>query len=92
MENVIEIWKPIVGYEDLYEVSNMGRVKSLNYKKSGKEGFEMEHDYVSHGNDNVNDRKGAAAMNALGCNGEEMEGIAKRDKGHGRYKRYGNDE
>ena len=39
MENVIEIWKPIVGYEDLYEVSNMGRVKSLNYKKSGKEGF-----------------------------------------------------
>jgi hypothetical protein len=52
----------------------------------------MEHDYVSHGNDNVNDRKGAAAMNALGCNSEEMEGIAKRDKGHGRYNRYGNDE
>jgi len=24
-----EIWKPIVGYEGLYEVSNMGRVKSL---------------------------------------------------------------
>lgn len=26
-----EIWKPIVGYEGLYEVSNMGRVKSLHY-------------------------------------------------------------
>lgn len=24
-----EIWKPVVGYEGLYEVSNMGRIKSL---------------------------------------------------------------
>ncbi|RTL03999.1 hypothetical protein EKK58_11635 [Candidatus Dependentiae bacterium] len=24
-----EIWKPVVGYEGLYEVSNLGRVKSL---------------------------------------------------------------
>lgn len=28
---MIEIWKPIIGYEGLYEVSNMGRVKSLNH-------------------------------------------------------------
>lgn len=27
--NIHEIWKPIAGYEGLYEVSNMGRVKSL---------------------------------------------------------------
>lgn len=27
-----EIWKPIVGYEGLYQVSNMGRVKSLERK------------------------------------------------------------
>lgn len=26
-----EIWKPIAGYEGLYEVSNLGRVRSLNY-------------------------------------------------------------
>lgn len=26
-----EIWKPIKGYEGRYEVSNIGRVKSLNY-------------------------------------------------------------
>lgn len=26
-----EVWKPIKGYEGLYEVSNKGRVKSLNY-------------------------------------------------------------
>lgn len=33
----IEIWKDIEGYEGLYQVSNMGNVKSLNYKRSGKE-------------------------------------------------------
>ena len=29
----VEIWKPVVGYEGLYEVSNLGNVKSLNYKR-----------------------------------------------------------
>ena len=29
MENSNEIWKPIKGYEGLYEVSNLGRIKSL---------------------------------------------------------------
>jgi hypothetical protein len=28
MENQIEIWKPIVGYEGFYEVSNLGRIKT----------------------------------------------------------------
>ena len=28
-----EIWKPVVGYENLYEVSNLGRVKSLKDNK-----------------------------------------------------------
>ena len=32
-----EIWKPIKGYEGLYEISNLGRVKSLNYNRTGKE-------------------------------------------------------
>lgn len=27
-----EIWKPIVGFEDQYEVSSLGRVRSLHYK------------------------------------------------------------
>lgn len=31
MEN--EIWKDILGYEGLYQISNFGRVKSLWYKK-----------------------------------------------------------
>jgi len=25
----LETWKPVVGYEGIYEVSNLGRVKSL---------------------------------------------------------------
>lgn len=31
-----EVWKPIPYYEGLYEVSNLGRVKSLNYNRTGK--------------------------------------------------------
>ena len=31
-----EIWKPIKEFEGYYEVSNMGRVRSLNYKRTGK--------------------------------------------------------
>lgn len=33
----MEIWKDIKGYEGLYQVSNYGRVKSLNYRRTGKE-------------------------------------------------------
>ena len=32
-----EIWKDIEGYDGLYEVSNTGKVKSLNYRRTGKE-------------------------------------------------------
>lgn len=34
-----EIWKPIEGYEGKYMVSNTGKVKSLNYRRTGKEGI-----------------------------------------------------
>lgn len=30
-----EIWKDIVGYEGLYQVSNLGNVKSLNWRNEG---------------------------------------------------------
>ena len=33
----MEIWRDIEGYEGLYQVSNLGNVKSLNYRKTGKE-------------------------------------------------------
>lgn len=31
-----EEWKDIEGYEGLYQVSNLGNVKSLNYNRTGK--------------------------------------------------------
>ena len=34
---MIEIWKDIPNYDGKYQISNYGRVKSLNYKRSGKE-------------------------------------------------------
>lgn len=35
-----EIWKPVPGYEGKYEVSNLGRIKSLSRKTIGKGGGE----------------------------------------------------
>lgn len=32
-----EEWRDIAGYEGLYQVSNLGNVKSLNYSRTGKE-------------------------------------------------------
>ena len=32
-----EIWRDIKGFEGLYQVSNLGNVKSLNYNKTGQE-------------------------------------------------------
>lgn len=48
-----EIWKDIEGYEGLYQVSNMGRIKSLNYNNTGKEGimkgYDNGHGYLQVG-------------------------------------------
>lgn len=33
-----EIWKSVIGYENFYEVSNLGRVRSLSRKVSTKFG------------------------------------------------------
>lgn len=32
-----ELWAPVVGYEGLYEVSDLGRVRSLDHFKSGRQ-------------------------------------------------------
>lgn len=34
-EKVIEVWKPVVEFEGMYEVSNLGNVATLNYKRTG---------------------------------------------------------
>ena len=35
---VKEIWKPVVGYEDYYEVSNKGKIRSLGRYVKGRWG------------------------------------------------------
>ena len=45
---MVEVWKDIEGYEGLYQVSNTGKVKSLNYKMK-----KIEKELKLHG-----DRKG----------------------------------
>lgn len=44
-----EIWRPVIGYEGLYEVSNMGRVKSY-YDKHGKitQNYHILNGEISH--------------------------------------------
>lgn len=37
LNNPTEIWKPVKGYEGRYEISNTGKLKSLNYSNSGKQ-------------------------------------------------------
>ena len=43
----MEIWKDIEGFEGLYQVSNLGKVKSLNYNHTKKEKI------LKHGSDRV---------------------------------------
>ena len=46
----MEEWRDIKGYEGLYMVSNLGKVKSLNYRRTGKEkilkGVDNGHGYL----------------------------------------------
>ncbi len=35
MMNSKEVWKPVTGYQGLYEVSNLGRIKSFHKNKEG---------------------------------------------------------
>lgn len=39
MLQILEEWKDIEGYEDMYQVSNFGRVKSLSRLLNNKDGF-----------------------------------------------------
>lgn len=42
MSELIEIWKPIMGYEGVYEISNHGNVKSLDrWVKTGRGGLQF---------------------------------------------------
>ena len=42
----IEIWKPIKGYEGLYEISNFGRVKALKRKRNCNRGYGIIKEHI----------------------------------------------
>ena len=46
MNNINEIWRTIKGYEGLYEVSNLGRVKSLSKKIKNGQGYRITKERV----------------------------------------------
>lgn len=41
-----EIWKPILNFEGLYEVSNLGRVKALKRKKNCNKGWGWINEHI----------------------------------------------
>ena len=41
---MVEFWYDVPGYEGLYQFSDLGRVKSLSYKRSGKERIMKQQD------------------------------------------------
>jgi hypothetical protein len=45
----MEIWKPVLGYEDSYEVSNMGRVRSIDREWVQKSKHGTEYIYTKKG-------------------------------------------
>lgn len=54
-----EIWRSILGYKNKYQVSNLGRVKSLNYHRSGEQ--RLMKTSISWGYVSVNLRDGKKA-------------------------------
>lgn len=46
MDSLTEIWKPIAGFEGLYEVSNFGKVKALERKVLNNGGWQRKHERI----------------------------------------------
>lgn len=41
---MLEIWKPIKGYESIYEISNLGNVRNVNWRGQGYRLVKLHHD------------------------------------------------
>lgn len=49
MDDSVEEWKPIVGYEGVYEVSNWGRVKRVKQSRGCRAGHILSHAKLPNG-------------------------------------------
>lgn len=67
MEETQEIWKPIKGFEGLYEVSNLGRVKALTRTIRSKRNYVRTH-------------KGVMLRQQIECNGYYRVRLSKNSK------------
>lgn len=67
MEEIKEIWKPIVGYEGYYEISNIGRVRSLRRTLANRYGknFTIQERIMRLDNDKDGYKKVLLAKNGI---------------------------
>ena len=72
MEYCNEIWKDVQGYEDLYQVSNLGRVRSVDRIAYRSDGIKMF-------------RAGKVLKLRRKDNGYIVADLWKNNKGHGKY-------
>lgn len=45
-DEIIEEWRPVAGYEGLYEVSNFGRIKALERRVENNGGMQAKHERI----------------------------------------------
>ncbi|MBM6630330.1 HNH endonuclease [Mammaliicoccus vitulinus] len=72
MNNINEEWRAIPEFEGFYEVSNLGRVKSLDRK-------------VIYSNGRVEHYKGRILKLTIGTNGRPVVGLSKNGKVYNKY-------
>ena len=73
---------------DLHRIIKESINRILNEYDESRKKFDNTSMRTRHGNNNIHDYKGKAAMNALGMNGTENKEIAMNDNGVGEYDRY----
>lgn len=69
-----EVWKPVIGFEGLYEVSSLGRVKSLIAAKNGKKNTRISNKILKPGQDSY----GYCRVRLTGHDGELHQWMVHR--------------
>ena len=74
-----ELWLPVAGYEGLYEVSDQGRVRSLDREVAAGRGFRMAYGQLLSSDVNIGHRYSHRAYATVGLS---KDGICKTHKVH----------